>query len=415
MISSNSQSAIRRFVLMCSVLAVTVLAERSYAQIEEVVVTATKREQSLQDVGVAVTAFSGEELRDRNIVRPQELFNEVPNVSVQTNSVAGQMLVSMRGLSFATFSPIGVQPVIVFQDEIPHSSPATAGLFIFDLERVEVLRGPQNILYGRNTTGGAVNFIARKPEIGGGTLGFADLSIGNYDTIDLNAALGGELGDSAAYRLSVQSLNNDGYWDNLIHSGDRLGERNQHLLRFQVAYEPNDDISWLFNIHGGTSSGAPRPVKGHGFLSSVNPGADCENFDHDNFESSCIDALDGRTVADTDKAFGWIRGDIDDTDALGGSVRLDWSFENVEFMSLTGYESNEWDKWEDNSGMEFASFVLFRQSSENRPVLAGVPLDIFRRRAKALDCRSLCAKGRGEPDEFRAVHRLSIRRFRRLR
>ena len=146
MIISNSQSAIRRFALMSTVMVVVALAETSHAQIEEVVVTATKREQSLQDVGVAVTAFSGEELRDRNIVRPQELFNEVPNVSVQTNSVAGQMLVSMRGLSFATFSPIGVQPVIVFQDEIPHSSPATAGLFIFDLERVEVLRGPQNIL-----------------------------------------------------------------------------------------------------------------------------------------------------------------------------------------------------------------------------------------------------------------------------
>ena len=138
-------------------------------------------------------------------------------------------------------------------------------------------------------------------------------------------------------------------------------------------------------------------MKGHGFLSSANPGADCENFDHDNFESSCIDALDGRTVADTDKAFGWIRGDIDDTDALGGSVRLDWSFENVEFMSLTGYESNEWDKWEDNSGMEFASFVLFRQSSETDQYSQEFRWDVFRRRAKALDSRALCAERRGEP------------------
>lgn len=187
------------------------LSTPAMAVLEEIVVTAQKREQSIQEVGVAVTALGGEELRAANVVEPRDLFTKMPNVSLQSNSSAGQLQLAIRGVSFATFSPTGVQPVIVFQDEVALGSPQAAGLFIFDSERVEVLRGPQNILYGRNTTGGAVNFISRKPEIGGGTQGYFDFSLSSYDSVDINAALGGELGESAAYRLAVQSLRTDGY------------------------------------------------------------------------------------------------------------------------------------------------------------------------------------------------------------
>ena len=220
-----------RFLLTIIVAVALTQALPVRAQIEEIVVTATKRAESLQDVGVALSAFVGDDIRSGNVVTPRDLFQRIPNVAVQSNSTAGQLQLSVRGISFATFSPIGVQPVIVFQDEVAISSPQVAGLFIFDSERIEVLRGPQNILYGRNTTGGAVNFISRKPEIGGGSNGYLDLSVGNYGLLDFNGAIGGELGERAAFRLAVQSLNNDGYWDNLNFSGDRMGERNQHLFR----------------------------------------------------------------------------------------------------------------------------------------------------------------------------------------
>ena len=335
------------------------------AQIEEVIVTATKREQSLQDVGVAVTAFSGDDLRAANVVEPRDLFNRIPNVQLQTNSANGQMQLSIRGISFPTFSPIGVQPVMMFQDEIAMSSPQTAGLFIFDLERVEVLRGPQNTLYGRNTTGGAVNFNTRKPEIGSETNGYADLTVGSHETINFNGAVGGSLGENSAYRIAVQSLNNDGYWDNLLIPGDTMGERNQHLFRAQLLWEASDTVSWLFNIHGGESTGGPRPVKAHGF---AEPGTDipysCTDIDMDNFETTCEDGFGGETIPDTDKAFGFINNDIDDTTAWGGSIRLDWSLDAFDFLSLTGYETNEWDKWEDNTGLRSPVLVAFRQKAE---------------------------------------------------
>lgn len=335
------------------------------AQIEEVIVTAQKREESLQDVGVAVSAFTGDDLSAANIVEPRDLFNRVPNVQLQTNSANGQMQLSIRGISFPTFSPIGVQPVMMFQDEIAMTSPQTAGMFIFDLERVEVLRGPQNTLYGRNTTGGAVNFITRKPEIGGETNGYFDITAGNAQTFNLNAAIGGRLGEKSAYRLAVQSLNNEGLWDNLLIPGDTMGERNQHLFRAQVLWEPSDTVSWLFNLHGGTSKGGSRPVKAHGFAA---PGTDvaysCTDVDMDDFRTTCEDGFGGETIPDTDKAFGFIDNDIDDTEAWGTSARLDVAFDGFDFMSLTAFETNDWNKWEDNTGLRSPVLVSFRQKAD---------------------------------------------------
>tara|TARA_R110002074_G_scaffold28352_1_gene81666 strand:+ start:5459 stop:7444 length:1986 start_codon:yes stop_codon:yes gene_type:complete len=257
---------------------------------------------------------------------------------------------------------------MVFQDEVAQSSPQTAGLFIFDNERIEVLRGPQNTLYGRNTTGGAVNFISIKPEVGVGTTGRADVTIGSYDQVDVNAAVGSDIGERAAFRLALQSLNNDGYWDNLNIPGDRQGERKQNLARAQLVFEQSENVSWLFNVHGGTSEGGQRPMKSHGLVDPDDPTQDfygCQDIDIDDFKTSCIQGLTGRgTNSKTDEVYSEIKNDIDDIDALGGFVRLDWQFGDVNFMSLTSYEENQYDHWEENDGLKDLSFILFRQKSD---------------------------------------------------
>ncbi len=337
----------------------------AHAEIEEVVVTATKRSESLQDVGIAVSALAGEDLRSGHVVTPRDLFQKMPNVAVQSNSTAGQLQLAIRGVSFATFSPIGVQPAIVFQDEVAQSSPQTAGLFIFDSERIEVLRGPQNILYGRNTTAGAVNFISRKPEIGGGASGYAELSAGNYGVIDFNAAMGTELGQDSALRIAVQSLNNEGYWDNLNIPGDKMGERNQHLFRAQLAVNASDRASWLFNLHGGASKGGQRPIKAHGLYVAGDPGgATCNDLDIDDHSSSCVGLFGTGTNPNTDETWSELRDDRDNIEAFGGSARLDWDFDNFTLMSLTAYEENAYDHWEENDGLEDIAFVLFRQKAD---------------------------------------------------
>ena len=126
---------------------------------------------------------------------------------------------------------------MIYQDEVVLNSPQASGLFIFDLERIEVLRGPQNTLYGRNTTGGAVNFIAKKPEIGGENNGYAEITVGNYGTVNFEGAVGGPIGDNAAYRISFQSTNTDGYWDNRT-TGDEQGDREQNAMRFSTSLTP---------------------------------------------------------------------------------------------------------------------------------------------------------------------------------
>ena len=348
--------------LVAASLLVTAQAQ---AQIEEITVTASKREESLQDVGIAVSAFSGEDIRAENMVTPRDLFQRIPNVAVQSTSTAGQLQLASRGIRFATFSPIGVQPVLVFQDEVALSSPATAGLFIFDSERIEVLRGPQNALYGRNTTGGAVNFISRKPQIGAGTHGYADLSVGDYGVVDFNGAMAGDIGDNAAFRIAAQSLNTDGYWDNLNYSGDEMGERNQHLIRAQLLYQPSDTVSWLFNLHGGVSEGGQRPIKAHGLFVAGDPGgAACDNLNIDDHRTTCVDLFGGSTNPHTDEVYSELRNDFDDIDAVGGSVRLDMAFDGFDFMSLTAIENNTYDHWEENDGLEDIPFVLFRQKSD---------------------------------------------------
>ncbi len=212
-----------------------------FAQLEEITVTAEKRQESLQDVGVAVSAYTGDELEKRSIREARDLFDRLPNVSMQSNSSDSQAQVSIRGLSFPTFVPTGVQPVGIFQDEINLNSPQVTGLSLFDLERVEVVRGPQNTLYGRNTTGGAVNYISRKPKIGAGTSGRFSVGYGKNNQIDVDGAVGFDLSDTTAGRLAISSRTRDGIYRNTFLNTDDT-ERDKIGLRGQLLFEPNDGI-----------------------------------------------------------------------------------------------------------------------------------------------------------------------------
>ena len=115
-----------------SLTAISLAMAPAAAQVDTIVVTAEKRAESIQDVAISLEAFGGDELSDANINKPRDLFRRVPNVSLQTNSTAGQLQLSIRGISFPTFSPFGVQPVLVFQDEVVLNSPAVGGVFIHD-------------------------------------------------------------------------------------------------------------------------------------------------------------------------------------------------------------------------------------------------------------------------------------------
>jgi iron complex outermembrane receptor protein len=330
----------------------------------EIIVTANKRAQNIQDVPLAITALTGDALRENNIVEARDLFQRIPNISVASNASAGQLQLSIRGINFLSFSPISVQPVLTFVDDVVINSPQSSGLYAFDLDRVEVLRGPQNTLYGRNTTGGAVNFVTRKPRIGEEANGYIDVTYGRFDTINVNAANGMPIGEKVAIRLAVQSLHTKGAWKN-ITTGDRQGDRDQTLLRGQLLLEPSEGLNIRLDIHGGESNGGQRGFKGHGLYVDPESLGPCTDIDTNNFSSSCVDFFDNPTIATPEVVQSDVRNDRDNIRAFGGSITTQKDFGSASLTSITAYESNTFDHWEDSDSIPIA-FVNFRQYAKTQ-------------------------------------------------
>ena len=145
----------------------------------DIVVTAQRRAEKLQDVPIAITAFGGEQIKDQRMTGPGDLIGVVPNLQSTGTTGDSTPIFSLRGISMSDFSFNQAGPVATYFDEVYRGNIALLGVSMFDLERVEVLRGPQGTLYGKNTTGGAINFISRVPTFE--TAGNLSVGVGNYN------------------------------------------------------------------------------------------------------------------------------------------------------------------------------------------------------------------------------------------
>jgi outer membrane receptor protein involved in Fe transport len=195
--------------------------EVSSGAVEDIVVTAQRREERLQDVPVSVTALSGDTLKSQRIVNASDLASVTPNLQSVSTVGSSTPIFALRGISMSDYSLNQASPVATYFDEVYKGNFALLGVSLFDLERVEVLRGPQGTLYGKNTTGGAVNLIAERP-------GFepeASLSAGygNFNRYEANGALQMPLNDTLAARLAFTYANANGYLRNLSAGQGDLG------------------------------------------------------------------------------------------------------------------------------------------------------------------------------------------------
>lgn len=213
--------------------------EAAESQSNVIVVTANKREQNLNDVGLTVTAIGGEALTERQITSVQDIAAVVPGLQF-SDSGAGTPIYTLRGIGFNEES-LGVYPsVSVYTDEVPLPFPVLTLRAAFDLERVEALKGPQGILFGQNATGGAINYIAAKPT---DTFQYgADISYGRFDTISGNAFISGPIGDNAGFRLAVSATDSDGWQKSLTRPGDRNGETKFIAGRLTFELEPSETV-----------------------------------------------------------------------------------------------------------------------------------------------------------------------------
>lgn len=228
-------------------------ANKNYNNV--IVVTASKRSENLQDVPISMSAVTGDALAASKTIVADELVTKVPNL--QLNGIAGDNIpiFALRGVSMFDYSFNQSSPVATYYDEVYKGNFAFLGVSMFDLERVEVLRGPQGTLYGKNTTGGAVNLISKAPELGD-TNGYARFGYGNYDRTDLDGAVNVPLGDSAALRVAGTFSRASGWFENVVPDQPNLGGVRQFGLRGSLKVEPNPSVNFV--LRASTSYQNPR-------------------------------------------------------------------------------------------------------------------------------------------------------------
>ena len=213
--SSSHLKSIKFFTLLFGCIGLN--AQDSF--IEEVFVTAEKRSESLQDISQAVTAISDEDIENKNITSFVDLSAIVPGVTVAKNE-GYKTVISIRGVGNETNQNAIAAPSVAFHmDGIFIASPFSLQTDFIDVERIEVLRGPQGTLFGQNSTGGVINVISKKPSMEG-YLGKSDITFGNYGLTKFRSSNNIVLGSSTAARFSISTTERDGFSENLVTGQD---------------------------------------------------------------------------------------------------------------------------------------------------------------------------------------------------
>ena len=227
-------------VAIASLLAANISAQGSKPVFEEVLVTAEKRSESLQDLSQAITVLTGEDLDTRQVTSFVDLSAIAPGVNIAKNE-GFKTVITIRGVgNEANQNAIANPSVSYHLDGIYVASPFALQTDFLDLERIEVLRGPQGTLFGQNSTGGAINVITTAPSMDG-SFGKADLTLGDYGLVKARAAYNLPLSDTLAMRASVISNKRDGFTENLT-LGQDLDDANSLSARVRLLYEPSDNF-----------------------------------------------------------------------------------------------------------------------------------------------------------------------------
>lgn len=225
------------FVLL-SFFSVSVYAQTK-SPLEEIMVTAQKRVQNVQDIPVAVSAYSGDELTKRGISDMFDLQHIAPGLLVSHNQTATSSNFSIRGIGTSS-NNFGLESSVgLYVDGVYRARQSSLINELADVEQVQVLRGPQGTLFGRNTPSGAILIDTVKPSHEEG--GYIDLTVGDYDLFSFNGAVGGSLVEDVwAWRATVFGKERDGFVENAGQGEDLIGDRSRYGGRFQLLYTPND-------------------------------------------------------------------------------------------------------------------------------------------------------------------------------
>lgn len=292
--------------------------------IEEVVVVAQHREQNIQDVPISVSALGSEQLESGNIFDASSIAMNVPGMSYGEFS-PGQALISLRGINSADDGAGLDNSVALFLDGVYIGRGAGINFDMFDLERIEVLKGPQGALFGRNAIGGAINVMTRKPNLESFE-GKAALTVGNEGILRYQAFASGPFNDQLSAKLVVNHREHDGFVRNTLLNTDVQNE-NQTSLRGQLLWDNGDTMKWLLSVDSmdDDREDAGRAPKVNG------------NFDYLG-TTRTLGAGRPQTTATPTEGFS-------DRQSSGISLQGDFSFASGVLTSITGLRKVETD-WE---------------------------------------------------------------------
>jgi iron complex outermembrane receptor protein len=331
--------------------------------IEEIIVTAQKREESINDVGMSIEAATGDRLRELGITDVADLYKVATGFSSNVTQ-AGTPIYTIRGVGFQETSLATSPTVSVYIDEAPlQFAPMTRGASL-DMSRVEVLKGPQGTLFGQNATGGAVNFIANKPtkelEVG------VNASYGTYSLMDLDGFVSGAINDAWGYRLAARIQTSDDWQESYI-TDEEAGERDEKTYRATLEYDADQRLRARLTLSGFTDESdtlrpqlagkvAQNPVNGlpPGFLSAPLAPHDAEKADW----SPCTNAYGGTPTEPNTRSWSNCKPTANDSELFSAQLRIDFDLtDDLVFTSLTSY--NDYDRNASGVDQDGTSFQIY--------------------------------------------------------
>ena len=325
--------------ISAALVATTLSAPASAQEIDEVIVTATKRAESVQDVPLAITALTGNFIEDANLNDVKDLISFTPGVTGNSQDSFIDA-VSIRGIRTQDFGVGGDPSAAIFKNELYEGRNGAAVTSMYDIDRAEILRGPQGFLFGRNSIGGAISVHTRDADPNAGLSGYADLDVGERGHVVFEGAVNVPVNDTFAMRFAGYSSQEDGFVKNFFDQRDLI-EHDKQALRWSTAYE-KDGLSITTQVEYETreqSGSVYRAVtEGDYWETLVGVFGDA------------ITPRGSERDADSDQSFG----DNDDADILTIGARIDYDFENFTLTSNTGYKDHDFFYTEDYDGTPLA-------------------------------------------------------------
>ncbi|MDR3513035.1 MAG: TonB-dependent receptor [Caulobacteraceae bacterium] len=305
------------------------------SQVQEIIVTAQRRSENIQQVPVSIQAFTAKAITDLGIKSSADLGQLTPNVDIAMPAGAGnQPIITIRGIGLNDYDTNNAGPNGIYVDEVYLSAPASQTFQTFDLQRIEVLKGPQGTLYGRNTSGGAINFVSVKPT--DQVEGDFHVEYSSFNSFNFEGGIGGPIAPNLDARAALVVNHSDGYMRNDL-TGNLENGSNNYATRLQLLWKPTDNLKVLFNVHGGQVDNRPNEYRHIGVL---NPSSGALCTVAQTYAGGCVDLYGYGTPK------GFYNGAYNrqahlKVNSLGSYLRADLTHGPITYTSITSFEHND--------------------------------------------------------------------------